>query len=163
MPLDPIGIPPSISLFHVLQSERMHIHAFLTCASCRCRRPGKLMSLLKITARRAVCPHTYRNSSHSSFSRSPENLDFVHDISSPSSSPHNPHQRTYPDHTQAQAPAKKKDNIPIPTIYLPFKLPTFPPPTTSFELSNVLNGDEPCFVVAVVVVVFVLVVLVVVW
>lgn len=39
----------------------MHIHAFLTCASCRCRRPGKLVSLLKITAPRAVCvcSHTY--------------------------------------------------------------------------------------------------------
>lgn len=57
---------------------------------------------------------------------------------------------------------KKKDNIPIPTIYLPFKLPTFPPPTTSFEPSNVLNGDEPCFVVAVVAVVVVFVLLLVV-
>lgn len=102
---------------------------------------------------------------HHSPDPSHEDLDFVHDISSPSSSPHNPHQHTCPTLTspklKLKLQLKKKDNIPIPTIYLPFKLPTFPPPTTSFEPSNVLNGDEPCFVVAVVVVVFVLVLVVV--
>lgn len=88
-------------------------------------------------------------------------IDFVHVFpSSPSSSssPHNPHQHTYPNPTQPNL-KKKKRTVPIPTIYLPFKLPTFPPPTTSFEPSNVLSGAEPCFVVAVVVVVFVLLVL----
>lgn len=147
----------------MLQSERMHIHAFLTCASCRCRRPGKLMSLLKITAPRAVrvCSHTYALKKQFTLiilSDPPKiSIDFVH----VSPSPHNPHQHTYPNLTQTQAQAQKKERtVPIPTIYLPFKLPTFPPPTTSFELSNVLNGDEPCFVVAVVVVVFLLLVLV---
>lgn len=91
----------------------MHIHAFLTCASCRCRRPGKLMSLLKMTAPRAVCVcfHTYalKITAHTHHSPDPshEDLDFVHDISSPSSL-HNPHQHTYPNLTQPKLKLKKK-------------------------------------------------------
>lgn len=98
----------------------MHIHAFLTCASCRCRRPGKLMSLLKITAPRAVCVccHTYAWKKQLTLiilPTHPVNLDFVHvsPSSSSSPSPHNPHQHTYPTLTSPKLKLKlKKKTIP---------------------------------------------------